>query len=439
MSSRAYSSSLTDDLLAFERYLYGAVPADDLRQTMVAAVRAQLCENVPAYLPLARIGAFDDIPFSDKDAVRRDPASFVDRRFVGGTLYRRQTSGSTGAPISIFYTPAFYFRHLLLTVRKLLCVVQGARAAERTVLCLAVTDLREGRPLLSVDPTGAVGPSVQLVVDERRPDEARRVFELVEALQPAVLMAKPSVFEVLVDQVPKGWEQGHVPDAIFNGGTFLDPAVRARAQEVFGAPVHDTYGLSEFGLVGYECSERHGFHVDESSVLLEVIDPDGGAVDDGVEGEIVLSSLANPAMPLLRYRTADLGSVDRSPCRCGLPGARIIRLAGRAASLLRFADGVAVSPARFDDLFHRFALREFQVTQRREARVDIDVEPEPGADVAELLAAVGGHVRTLLPGHVEVEVASASFDRRAKFERYRTQVKGTQSPPQEADVAVPSS
>lgn len=421
-----HAAALADDFCSFEAYLVGAVLAPDHRAALLAALASHLVVNVPAYARLHGVSDFEDVPFSGKDHVRADPTAFVDRRFVGGTLYRRQTSGSTGAPITIFYTPEFYLRYLLLTGRKLFSVVRRSHAAHRPAFCVAVTDLRTGRPIMTVDPNGAVGPTVQLVVDERDPATARTVFEFLVRLRPSVVISKPSVFEILLEHVPTSWGRDHVPDCVFNGGTFLDPPLRDRVRDLFGAPVYDTYGLSEFGLVGYECTEADGFHVDESSVLLEVVDPRGAPVADGKEGELVLSSLANPAMPFLRYRTADLGWVDRSPCPCGLPGARIAQLSGRTASLLRFGGGNVLSPARFDDLFDRFPVREYRVTQRLATSLEIDVEPAPGAEVQGLLRAVRSHALSLLPDHVEVSVRPASFDGIGKFERYRTRVKGRQ-------------
>ena len=63
---------------------------------------------------------------------------------------------------------------------------------------------------------------------------------------------------------------------------------------------------------------RDGLHVMEDHFLVEVIDPDTGArVPDGTDGELVFTTLTKEAMPLLRYRTGDIASLNREPCACG--------------------------------------------------------------------------------------------------------------------------
>ena len=68
-----------------------------------------------------------------------------------------------------------------------------------------------------------------------------------------------------------------------------------------------------------ECPQaRDGLHVMEDHFLVEVIDPETGApVPDGTDGELVFTTLTKEAMPLLRYRTGDIASLNREPCVCG--------------------------------------------------------------------------------------------------------------------------
>ena len=93
------------------------------------------------------------------------------------------------------------------------------------------------------------------------------------------------------------------------------------------------YGLSEMCGPGVaaECLEvRDGLHVHEDHFIVEVVDPESGApVEEGVEGELVFTTLLKEAMPFLRYRTGDIASVTFEPCRCGRTTARIRGLRGR--------------------------------------------------------------------------------------------------------------
>ena len=71
----------------------------------------------------------------------------------------------------------------------------------------------------------------------------------------------------------------------------------------------DIYGLSEIigpGVSG-ECSAQNGLHVWEDHFMVEVIDPNTGAVlPYGQKGELVFTCITKEALPLIRYRTRDI-------------------------------------------------------------------------------------------------------------------------------------
>jgi phenylacetate-CoA ligase len=116
-------------------------------------------------------------------------------------------------------------------------------------------------------------------------------------------------------------------------------AVRSEIEEVWGATVVDSFGMSDvWSTMGGACEDGEGVHltVDEHTVL-EVVDPDGGdpiPLADGASGEFVWTHLRREASPLLRYRSADLGRVWTSPCPCGRATPRI-RIDGRRDDMLR--------------------------------------------------------------------------------------------------------
>ncbi|HEX4645481.1 MAG TPA: AMP-binding protein, partial [Verrucomicrobiae bacterium] len=92
------------------------------------------------------------------------------------------------------------------------------------------------------------------------------------------------------------------------------PAFRARLEQAWpGVRVFDHHGMTETGPVTYECPLRPGvLHIVESAFYAEVIDPATGKhVGPGETGELVLTTLARTASPVLRYRTGDIVHVDQ--------------------------------------------------------------------------------------------------------------------------------
>jgi len=125
---------------------------------------------------------------------------------------------------------------------------------------------------------------------------------------------------------------------------------RRRIEEVWGIKVYNSYGLSEMcgPGVAFECPEQNGMHLWEDHFVTEIVDPDSGRpLPDGEWGELVLTSLARAATPLIRYRTRDLPRILPGPCPCGRTHRRIDRIRGRSDDML-IINGVNVFPMQVE-------------------------------------------------------------------------------------------
>lgn len=98
-----------------------------------------------------------------------------------------------------------------------------------------------------------------------------------------------------------------------------------------------------------ECREaKEGLHIAEDHFLAEVVDPKtGDPLPDGEFGELVFTSLTKEAFPVLRYRTGDIASLCREPCRCGRTHTRMSRIKGRLDDML-IIRGVNVFPSEME-------------------------------------------------------------------------------------------
>lgn len=113
---------------------------------------------------------------------------------------------------------------------------------------------------------------------------------------------------------------------------------------------HDIYGLSEVMGPGVACDCRFhkGLHVYEDHFLPEIIDPETlQPLPAGETGELVFTTITKEGLPLLRYRTRDLTSIDYTPCECGRTLARISRFKGRSDDML-IIRGVNVFPSQIE-------------------------------------------------------------------------------------------
>lgn len=138
--------------------------------------------------------------------------------------------------------------------------------------------------------------------------------------------------------------------ASLNGAEPWTEKMRDKIEEKLGIHAHDIYGLSEIMGPGVatDCRFHKGLHVHEDYFLPEIVDRETFAqVPDGVTGELVISTLMKEGIPLIRYRTKDLTSMDHTPCECGRTTARIARFTGRSDDML-IIRGVNVFPSQIE-------------------------------------------------------------------------------------------
>jgi phenylacetate-CoA ligase len=127
-------------------------------------------------------------------------------------------------------------------------------------------------------------------------------------------------------------------------------SVRDTIEEGLGIKAYDIYGVTELiepGVSG-ECSEKSGLHIFENHFFPEIIDPvTGQSLEEGKEGELVLTSLTTSAYPLIRYRTHDRTSLCTQPCACGRTLVRMDRILYRTDQMISVR-GINVFPEMID-------------------------------------------------------------------------------------------
>ena len=128
--------------------------------------------------------------------------------------------------------------------------------------------------------------------------------------------------------------------------------LREKIEEKLGITALDIYGLSEImgPGVAMECKNKQGLHIWEDHFAAEIIDPDTLEVlEDGQEGELVITTITKEGLPLIRYRTRDLSTISREPCACGRTHARIARVKARSDDML-IIRGVNVFPSQIESV-----------------------------------------------------------------------------------------
>jgi phenylacetate-CoA ligase len=157
--------------------------------------------------------------------------------------------------------------------------------------------------------------------------------------------------------------------------------MRQRIEAESAIKAYDIYGLSEIvgPGVAMECQHQAGPHIFEDLFYPEIIDPETCAVlPDGAEGELVLTTLCKRAMPMIRYRTRDITSLNSERCACGRTLRRICRIARRSDDML-IIRGVNLFPSQIEAALLRVegTLPHYQIIVDRQHGLDtIEVQVE---------------------------------------------------------------
>ena len=349
-----------------------------------------------------------ELPFTDK-ATLRDAYPFGLLRVPVAALARvHASSGTYGKPTVVGYTSADLeaWTELMARCMTLAGVRPGMLVHNANTYGLFTGGHgfhqgaeRIGAPVLPVS-GGFTARQALLLLD-------LGAQVLVSTPSYALVIAQ-AVHQANIDPTALKLELG-----LFGGEPWTD-GLRAELERALpGLRAVNFYGLSEMCGPGVatECLEvRDGLHVHEDHFLVEVVDPDSGApVDEGVEGELVFTTLLKEAMPLLRYRTGDIASVTVEPCRCGRTTARIRGLRGRRDDMV-IVRGVNVYPSNVEHALLSVpeAAPHYQLLVERQGAMDeLTVQCEPvdtSIDPARLRTSVEHVLREQLGIRVRVDV-----------------------------------
>ncbi|MEU6573875.1 AMP-binding protein [Streptomyces sp. NPDC046805] len=379
--------------------------------------------------------AFGSLPTLSRSVLRTTAEPFDYTAAESTLAYGDQTSGTSGAPLTVVYSPPYMAQYQSLNIIKVAVRARIRGLGDRPVFSVTLTDNPSlGAGLFFTDPLDLVGLQLIWHVDTGDPESLARMTAMLELLNPEAVSSKPNLFTVLLDHwAREGRPAPCAPRFGVSGGAMLTDTLRKRFQEYFGAQVISSYGISEAGYLGSECD--HGtIHLDESLHERFEVVPQAGregsesGSENGTEaGELAVTSLSNRCMPLVRYRVGDMVRMSRNTCGCGAPGPVLDELRGRTTIVFRLGDGQKLSPTRYMDLFQKNpGLLEYQLTQREPRSFLVRVQSRAGLTPAER-AALGAKVRddiaAGMPVPVEVAWEECVFEQEgAKFARFRSEV-----------------
>jgi phenylacetate-CoA ligase len=280
-----------------------------------------------------------ELPLTAKEDIQRDPDSFLTSAENLGNDFVHETTGSTGKPLRVrLDRNSSTIRTSLLFSNLFSC---GIRPFSLTAQLVFKKSPAQYAKLRSY----GILPRISLDIL----DDARKNLEIIRRAKAEALCYYPSATTLLARANLESGKPLRLK-RVLSGSELLTPDWRRLLEESFSCPVSNLYGCWEFGPIAFECPEEHCMHVNTGTFHMEILDSHNRNCAKGT-GRVVLTSLCNSAMPLVRFDLGDLASWGgQCPCGRGLPVLK--SLEGRADDMVVLPSGKLQSPLtfRFTDL-----------------------------------------------------------------------------------------
>jgi phenylacetate-CoA ligase len=341
--------------------------------------------------PLSGLADLSHIPFTYPRDITANPTGLLAvRQDDIARIVTLRTSGSTGESKRVFFTErdleltVDFFHHGMSTMvrpgQKAMIFLPGERPDSVGDLLARGLERMDVRariygpitdPLDAAQAITAFGAHCLVGIPTQILSVAR------STLSPA--LAKSSVESVLLST-------DYVPDSI-----------KKILEETWGCQVFNHYGMTETGLGGgVECAALEGYHLREADLFFEIVDHSSGEIcPEGALGEVVFTTLTRRGMPLIRYRTGDIGRFIPGSCPCGSVLRRMERVRGRWEGVVPLGHNLTLSLPEIDEvLFPLPGLLDYRATVSPAAdgtfrlRISVKMSPDNRLTEGEILLAI---------------------------------------------------
>lgn len=295
-------------------------------------------------------GLLQKLPFTTKADISENNRDFLAVPISKVAEYVT-TSGTSGAPITIF-----------LTKKDLDRLAQNEKYA---LSCTGANHTDIFQLMTTIDRQFMAGLAYYLGVQEMDagmirigPGVPALQWKSILENQVTVLIAVPSFIITLIEYAKNNgidYKNCSVKKIICIGealreNDFSLNILGRRIAEEWDVELYSTYASTEMGAAFTECEAQKGGHLNAAILHLEVIKEDGNHALDGEEGEIVITSLGTEGTPLIRYRTGDLARLYTQPCSCGRTSPRIGPIIGRKNQMIKYK-GTTIFPKSIYEIF----------------------------------------------------------------------------------------
>jgi phenylacetate-CoA ligase len=391
----------------------GRDQVEEIQWQRLSALLDHAEKNVPYYREMFRslgiqsrdvrdMNDFRNLPILTKDIIRERQKDLIRNDVPVDSLYKHHSGGSTGVPLT-FYRERSYvdvaeagtFRNWMQCRWQPGEMVAFFWGGDKRFYEMPKWQFRlrqHIRRIYQFDPFFS-GPQEM--------DEWLRIWPSVGA---RIAHGYASTIARFCEHIEKTGKSVTPLRGVFTTAEKLFPAQRDTISRVLGCNVYDCYGSSEVQNIAAEC--RHGrMHVNADFVVLESEQASPGI--DYQAKPFLVTSLWNYAMPFIRYRNEDCGSLIEGDCDCGNSFALMELNISRVSDNFVLPNGRVVHGEFFTHLMYGSeGISTFQFHQTATDHITIWVVPGVGSAEARqrTLHSAVAQITALSPEKLTVEV-----------------------------------
>lgn len=295
---------------------------------------------------------FDEIPLTPKQDVRSQTDAFYGYPVPkdDGAIISKTTSGSTGEPMVIRKTQLHHIHNALENGR-----LKRPWGLSKMSGFIATNTPNDKHPPKSV---AVSAKNTRGSVWRMYSYDPEPVLELLDRTRAEVLVSRPSAIEAVLERV----ERGSSLKAVCSIGEVVTDSLRQQIGRFPGLAHVDIYGSVETGIMACLCKSCGAYHIADEHLVLEVLGDDGKPVADEQTGRVVVTTLFNAAMPLIRYEIGDYAVMARN-LSCEMSRHGLLEIAGRTLNLFSLPNGRRITPKLNNDDLRALGIRRCKMIQ----------------------------------------------------------------------------
>lgn len=346
-------------------------PQDEIRRHQEEKLNKLLLhayENVPYYNKILRdsevvinsginLNNFNKIPVLTKEILRRNFKNLKTKDINNRKWYINHSGGSTGQPVKFIQDDVYWQWNVANKIYY--AQINGKYIGEKEIrLWGSERDILKGSIGIKAKLQNFLYNRYFLNSFNMDDKQIKFIIRRINEIKPKLLWGYVNSLEILADYIIKNNIKIYSPPLIFSAAGTLTEDIRMKLKKAFKSKILNIYGSREVGDMAFEIDENTGLYITDYSHKLEVID-----------GKILITSLNNYSMPLIRYDIGDVSSGIIEPSKDDKIQFSILKdVIGRETSIFKTKDGKRIPPEYFIHMigvvYNTGFIKRFQVIQK---------------------------------------------------------------------------